>query len=136
MLALAAIIAVIVGRAGELKGAMKDVGDSVGNLNSQISGAQSGLGLPRYASGTKYHRGGGAIITEYGAEQLTLPNGSQYVVMPRGTKVDTARQTQEALSGGDTYYISIDAKSVQEFNDIVRIAKNQRQMYRMGYIGR
>lgn len=64
LLALAAIIAVIVGRAGELKGAMKDVGDSVGNLNSQISGAQSGLGLPRYASGTKisqrwrcnYHR--------------------------------------------------------------------------------
>lgn len=34
-------------------------------------------------------------------------------------------------SGGDTYNITIDAKNVQEFNDIVNIAKNQRRLGRM-----
>ena len=33
--------------------------------------------------------------------------------------------------GGDTYYITIDAKSIREFEDIVRIAQNSRRMRRM-----
>ena len=39
---------------------------------------------------------------------------------------------QSARGGGDTYNITIDAKSVREFNDIVRIAKSARQNRRMG----
>ena len=43
-----------------------------------------------------------------------------------------------ALSGsyGDTYNINIDAKNVSEFNDIVRIAQNERVNRRAGYAGR
>lgn len=43
-----------------------------------------------------------------------------------------------ALHGsyGDTYNINIDAKNVSEFNDIVRIAQNERVNRRAGYAGR
>ncbi len=54
-------------------------------------------------------------------------NGPELVNLPRGSSISTA---QESRSGGDVYYINIDAKSVQEFNDIVRIAKDARMMSR------
>ena len=38
-------------------------------------------------------------------------------------------------TGTVTYNITIDAKNVKEFNDIVRIAENERQDTRMGYVG-
>ena len=36
-----------------------------------------------------------------------------------------------AQSYGDRYYITIDAKNVREFNDVVEIMKNQRRLGRM-----
>lgn len=74
------------------------------------------LNVPKYARGTNYHQGGRAIVGEEGPEIVDLPRGSR--VYPNGIYPQ---------SGGDTYYITIPAKDIQEFNDIVRIAKNQRR---------
>lgn len=73
------------------------------------------------ASGTDNWRGGWTRIGE---------NGPENVYLPRGSAVDTA---QESRDGGNNYfYITIDAKSVQEFEDIVRIAQERRWQSRMG----
>ena len=77
------------------------------------------LNVPKYARGTNNHPGGPAIVNDgpgYPGEIIDLPNGSR--IYPHGTYPQ---------SGGDTYYITIPAKDIQEFNDIVRIAKNQRR---------
>ena len=65
----------------------------------------------RNAGGTENWRGGLTWVGESGPELVALPQGSQVM------------SNQESRSGGDTYYITIDAKSVQEFNDIIRMAK-------------
>lgn len=63
------------------------------------------------AGGTENWRGGLTWVGEAGPELVSLPQGSQVM------------SSQESRSGGDTFYITIDAKSVQEFNDIIRMAK-------------
>ena len=74
------------------------------------------------ASGTDYWRGGRTLIGEYGPEE---------VVLPKGTRILTAQETRQA-AGGDTFYITIPANTVKEFNDIVNIARNKRRTDRMG----
>lgn len=74
------------------------------------------------ASGTDYWRGGRTLIGEYGPEE---------VVLPQGTRILTAQETRQA-AGGDTFYITIPANTVKEFNDIVNIARNKRRTGRMG----
>lgn len=74
------------------------------------------------ASGTDYWRGGRTLIGEYGPEE---------VVLPQGTRILTAQETRQA-AGGDTFYITIPANTVKEFNDIVNIARNKRRTDRMG----
>ena len=74
------------------------------------------------ASGTDYWRGGRTLIGEYGPEE---------VVLPQGTRILTAQETRQS-SGGDTFYITIPANTVKEFNDIVNIARNKRRTDRMG----
>lgn len=73
------------------------------------------------ASGTDNWRGGWTKIGE---------NGPENVYLPRGAAVDTAQESRDG--GNNYYYITIDAKSVQEFEDIVRIAQEQRWKSRMG----
>ena len=36
--------------------------------------------------------------------------------------------------GNTYYYVTIDAKNVKEFNDIVRLAQNERVSYRVGRV--
>lgn len=74
------------------------------------------------ASGTDYWRGGRTLIGEYGPEE---------VVLPQGTRILTAQETRQE-AGGDTFYITIPANTVKEFNDIVNIARNKRRTDRMG----
>lgn len=73
------------------------------------------------ASGTDNWRGGWTRVGE---------NGPENVYLPRGAAVDTAQESRD--SGNNYYYITIDAKSVREFEDIVRIAQEQRWKSRMG----
>lgn len=116
LIALAAIIAVIMGKSGELNATMSSIGDTIGGIQGQVQTAQNSYSqIPRYARGTSYHPGGYAIVGENGPELVSLPRGSQ--VYPNG----------QTPGGSNTYYITIDAKNVKEFNDIVKIAQEQRR---------
>ena len=100
--------------------------DIVGDAWDAIKGSIKGM-FTGYADGTYNHPGGYALVGERGPEILRLPTGSQ--VYPTGI---SQPMMQSARGGGDTYNITIDAKSVREFNDIVRIARSARQNGRMG----
>lgn len=84
------------------------------------------IDVPRYAKGTRAARGGLALVGEQGPELVAFQGGER--VFPAG-------QTRSILSGGvqavsETYYITIDAKNVREFNDIVTMAQAARQQRR------
>lgn len=100
-------------------------GDLISDAWSGIKGSVSGM-FTGYADGTYNHPGGLALVGERGPELLRLPTGSQ--VYPTGV----SQSMMQSARGGDTYNITIDAKSVREFNDIVRIARSARQNGRMG----
>ena len=67
------------------------------------------------AGGTMGWRGGWSWVGENGPELAYLPAGSQ---------VKSASESRSV--GGDTFYITIDAKSVKEFNDVVNMAQTAR----------
>ena len=79
--------------------------------------------IPPYANGTYNHVGGYALVGEKGPEIVELPRGSR--VYPNGTGPQ--------MGTVNNYSITISAKDVREFNDIVRIAEGQKQSIRMGY---
>ena len=72
------------------------------------------------ASGNQNWQGGLTYLGE---------NGPEAAILPRGTQILNAQDTRGL--GGDTYYITIDAKNVREFNDIVEIARTARVRGRM-----
>ncbi len=74
------------------------------------------------ASGTDFWRGGRTLLGE---------NGPEEVVLPRGSRILTAQETRQS-GGGDIYYVTIEARTVKELNDIARIARNKRRTDRMG----
>lgn len=74
------------------------------------------------ASGNHNWRGGYSWVGE---------NGPELVSLPRGSSILSAQESREAV--GDTYVtVTIDAKNVKEFNDIVRIAQEARMKGRKG----
>lgn len=79
------------------------------------------LGRPGNAAGTSNWRGGWSWVGE---------NGPELAYLPRGSQVKSATESRE--SGGDVFNITIDAKNVREFNDIVKAAKSARMMARKG----
>lgn len=72
------------------------------------------------AGGSDNWRGGLTWVGESGPELVALPSGSRIL----------SNQESRQL-GGDVFNITIDAKSVQEFNDIVEIARSARVRRRM-----
>ena len=78
--------------------------------------------LGRHATGTDNFPGGVTWVGENGPELVYLPQGSQI----------RSNQESRAVSGGDVFYVTIDAKNVKSFNDVVRIAVNKRRAVRMG----
>lgn len=77
-------------------------------------------GNPYNAGGTPNWRGGLTWVGENGPELVRLPSGSQ---------IYSAQESRGV--GGDVFNIVIDAGSVKEFNDIVRIAQSARVRARM-----
>ena len=72
------------------------------------------------ASGNANWRGGLTYLGE---------NGAETAILPQGTRIYNAQDT--ALLGGDTFYVTIDARSVKEFNDVVDMARSARVRRRM-----
>lgn len=57
-------------------------------------------------------------------------NGPENVFLPQGTRIFNAQESR--AMGGNVWYVTIDAKNVKEFNDIVELAKSKRRTERMG----
>ena len=128
LIALAALITVIIGKSSEVEKTMNSIGDSVGSLTGSVEQVQNNYkNVPRYARGTTFHPGGMALVGEEGPELVALPTGS---------RVYTASQSRGMMQGAvnNTYYVTIDAKSVKEFDDIVRIANQKKSSIRQGNV--
>ena len=82
-----------------------------------------------YASGTNYAPGGLALVGERGPEIVDLPRGAK--VYPNGV-LPAGMGGGSAVNESNVYNITIDAASVKEFNDIVRIAQGARVGMRRG----
>lgn len=139
---LADVLSIVFDTIDDVLGAVKDAIELIPKLAAKIKDAfGSGVdfltggtsrpmtttaSIPRYAKGTSYHPGGLATINDGGGYP------GETVLLPRGSRVFPATQG----GSGDTYnyYVTIDAKNIREFKDIVRIAENQRQSKRMGYV--
>lgn len=76
--------------------------------------------VSRNAHGTNFWRGGTTLVGE---------NGPELVTLPRGSSITTASETRSLV--GDVFNITIDARSVQEFQDIIEMARNARRLQRM-----
>lgn len=76
----------------------------------------------RNASGNDNWRGGLTYLSESGAELAILPSG---------TRILNAQDTRQAVGGTQIFYVTIDAKNVREFNDIVELAQSARVRDRM-----
>lgn len=105
-------------------------------LKTQAYDASTGMYTGTYKGGY-YEAGTGKFIPYNSSGNYNFPggltylneNGPEAVALPRGTRIYTNQETRQM--GGDVYNITIDAKSVKEFNDIVQIVQNQRRIRRM-----
>ena len=95
-------------------------GSEMSNLEKLM---RSGPDFVSYnAAGTRNWSGGLTWVGESGPELVRLPQGS---------RIYSNQESSQIASGGDTWNVTIDAKNVQEFNDIVRLAKSARIRGRM-----
>lgn len=129
LVVLAAVIAAILQKQDEVAQITGDVNQTLGSINGSVEQAQNNYQRIAYhAKGTMYHQGGWAVVGEEGPELIDLPKGS---------RVYTASQTRKMLNGQgniNNYYVTIDAKSVKEFDDIVRIANQKKSSIRQGFV--
>jgi len=79
--------------------------------------------IPRYFNGTNNYPGGWGWMNELGPELVKLPKGSQ--IIPH-------KESKEMLSGGDTFHVTIDARNIKDFTDVVRVFTGIRQTARQG----
>lgn len=128
LIALGAIIAVIMGKKDDLQSALNSINSTTGEIKGSVLNVQNGYSnTPRLARGTNFHAGGLALVGEEGPELVNLP---------RGAAVYPASKTRSMLSGTteNNYYVTIDAKNVKEFNDVVKIAQQKKSSIRQGVI--
>lgn len=94
------------------------IGDILSGKNSATSRAWSNA---FNASGDQNFDGGYTWVGE---------NGPELAYLPQGTRIFNNQESRDM--GGDTFYVTIDAKNVKEFNDIVAMAQEKRRRDRMG----
>lgn len=94
---------------------------NAGGVVGSFEAWKQSKGYVRNASGTDWFPGGRTLLSEHGAETA---------ILPQGTRILTAQETRQ--TGGDTYNITIDAHTVREFEDILRIVQERRRVVRMG----
>lgn len=130
LIALAAIIAVIMGQGDQLNRTMSNIGNSVGQMTNSVNGAGQRIGYN--AMGTNNWRGGLTWVGEQGPELVDLPTGS---------KVFSNRTSRQIASGGNAesgtvnnYYLQVKAEDI---NDVVKMKNtftNLKQTSRAGVV--
>lgn len=121
LLAIAAAIALIVGGASAVGDAMREVKTSTEDLVNTSKSTVSGTKY--YASGTDYATGEDAWVGEHGPELVRLPRGSK--VIPNDIVKNGAGTV-------NVFYCTIDARNVDDFNRVVKLAQQESQTYRTG----
>lgn len=114
LIALAAIIAVILGQGDQLNRTMNNVGSSIGQMTGSVNGAGRNIG--RNAMGTNNWRGGLTWVGEEGPELISAPSGSV---------IHSNRQSRQMASKGlmqsgtvNNYYLQVKA---DEINDVSKL---------------
>ena len=120
LIALATVIAVIIGKGNDLQNAMNSVGNSVSAVTSTVNTAQQ---VPHYALGTDYSMNGDAWVGEHGPELVRLP---------RGSRVVPSNVAKNGAGTVNVFYCTIDASNVDDFNKVVQLAQQENQAYRTG----
>ena len=107
--------------------------------NSSYSGSKNANYGYDSATGRYYDRNTGNYIYGYNASGndnwrggMTWlgENGPEAVFLPAGTRIMSAQETRQSM-GVNNYYITIDAKNVKEFNDIIELVRSARVVSRM-----
>ena len=111
-------IAQLSGKTADAKKDFKEMENESAKIAQNINGAayqtnQTG----RNARGTENWRGGKTWLGEEGPELVELP---------RGTRITPAKEAGGYNNEVNNYYITIDAKNVQDFNRVVELAQQQR----------
>lgn len=94
-------------------------GNNIGWTYNSSTGLWEGNG--HNSSGDMNYRGGATWVGENGPELVSLPSGSS---------ISNAQESRRF--GGNVFNITIDARNVQEFNDIVRLCREAPMTARMG----
>lgn len=116
LIALATVIAVIIGKSDDLQRSMASVGQSVSQVQQDVSQAQRPINKRNYASGGVV--GGGEVwVGEAGPERVALPEGS---------RVYSAEESQQRAGDVFNVNLTVSAANIKEFNDVVNIVKGQR----------
>lgn len=119
LVALATIIAVIIGKGDDLNRTMNGVATTVGGIQGTVANAQTGTyKASNHATGTTNFKGGRTWVGEAGPELVTLPRGS------------TIEPVSNNKSEVNYYNITIDAKSVSDFNRVIEMAQAQKMALR------
>lgn len=105
------------GIGGSSFGAISSIGSGI-SLFKTVSNMRQG----RHATGTDNYIGGVTWVGE---------NGPELVYLPQHTQISSAQESRRIV-GGDTFYVTINAKDVKSFNDVVRMSDNKRRATRMG----
>lgn len=113
---------ILLGKAKETNSTINNIGDMTNTLGRSVGNTA----IRGYAVGTKYHPGGPAIVGEEGPEIIDLP---------RGSKVYTNKETNDMLSGGDTYILQVNMDEVDEVYKLVNVFENFKQTKRAGVVG-
>lgn len=129
--AIVAVIGLVVGSIKSVKSAMQEATDSTSQLTNQmnnIKGVEANVKTSytasQYnASGTDNFAGGRTWVGENGPELITLPQGSK--ITP-SDKVDDG--------GNYIFNVTIDAKNVKDFNDVVKVCMQKKQANRRGVL--
>lgn len=120
LIALGVVIAAIMGRSSDIDKSFSQVTTATQKITSEVNGAANKVNTTaRNASGTRNFRGGKTWVGEEGPELVTLP---------RGTKIEPA--SSSTRTEYNTFYVTIDAKNVSDFNKVVELARNQRMAER------
>lgn len=105
LIALATVIAVIIGKSNDLERSMNSVASSVGQVQGTVNRAQNSVRRTSYnAAGTTNFQGGRTWVGEAGPELVTLP---------AGTRIDS---TEESMGRTVNYYnITMNLREMKEF---------------------
>lgn len=129
LIGIVAIISLVTGKMDELGTAANRLNSSgLSNLSGSIPynsyAAMTGT-IAHNARGSRFFSGGRTVVGEEGPEIVDLPRGSR--IWPTGTGGSIGGPVT-----ANAFYVTIDAKNVKEFNDVVRIAEQEKTSIRKG----